>query len=184
MVSHSKSKNKELFSLCRSLKYTQRIIFSDEPFVVSDFVDMPQLVSNKPYGLWYSFGPAWIDFLSNGYQFPKRPIWCQKHLFSITHVYKLHLRRKYIYKIANRSDLDRFAKKYGYRGKINWGRVKKRWGGVEIRWQGEDAEKAYEWYDGWDVSSGCIWDRRAINRVKLLQAWKAHWASSSDTVSF
>lgn len=178
-------KNTQLFNLCKTLKYHQRIIFSDQAFEVSWFTNSTQSFREKPRGLWYSFGPAWIEYLSDMYQAPNKtdPVWCLKRIHWVTHVYKLHLNRKKIYTIKNERDFDRFVKNYEKKELIRWDLLQERgWQGIEIRYM-EHKEQNHEWYNGWDCSSGCVWDRRSLNRVKLLKAWEITWKAVNKPVS-
>lgn len=172
-------KNQAFINCCKSLKRYQRIVFSDEGNLnhVKD-IDIEHQISKargKPYGLWYSFGDSWIKWLTDNYKdlHSDERDWTAKRMSRYTHIYQLNLRRKFIYQIRTARDFDRFTKKYGnkLKDKIRWKEVHiDGWLGIEVSYI-SCRDKSTSWYDGWDCSSGCIWDNAAVKNVTLLKKW-------------
>lgn len=167
-------KKQQLLNLAKSLRYSQRIVCSDEGNLhsVGDIYYVKQRRGSKPIGVWYSFGPAWIKFI--GYD--RGPSWCKVRANSVSHVYKVRL-TSVVLRIDNAKDFDRFEKKYAdvKRNAIFWDKVAKDWAGVEIRYLSSKDTFAHPWYEGWDCSSGCIWHQDAVSKIELLQSWERRW---------
>ena len=85
-------------------------------------------------------------------------------------------------RITNDNEFEAFHSKYAeeavkYRGgapkqySINWSAVAKDYYGIEISPYRPKYRLAlgYLWYYGWDVASGCIWNKDAIRGVRLLK---------------
>lgn len=53
---------------------------------------------------------------------------------------------------------------------VDWGRVAAEWDGVLISPYQRDcrSDNDMSWYYSWDVSSACVWDWRAIERVERI----------------
>lgn len=174
MAFDTELKSKEFISVCRKLNYNQRIIFSDEGNLSSrcEVEVYEQENKPKPYGLWYSIGPAWIEFLTDEYSDLTSGDWAVKRFESYKSIHELKLRLQSICRIQNIQEFDNFTKRYSCKeqSQIQWSRVKRDgWRGVEIEWleQRDDVP----WYNGWDCSSGCIWDRKAIFCIEKIKSW-------------
>lgn len=182
-------KNNELFEVCKKLKYNQRIIFSNEGNLntVKDILSRTEILEtdSKPDGLWYSFGPSWIKFLSNGYEgfldgWGNKDRWEYQRVSLYSHVYKLSLHRRNILSIKDEKSFDSFHKKYSnfHRDAIKWSKVAKEYAGIEIRYLSEkDEDEHIKWYKHWDCSSGCIWDASAVRSIRVIKAWEKRWKS-------
>lgn len=166
-----------LLDFCDKLSYDQRIVYSDEGNLTARYkvVGPCQFAGEKPKGLWYSFGNAWPSYL-----FDEDESWSVKRLWGITHIYELDLDFKKVLVIDNKSDFEDFERQVAKKDKssVNWKKVAEQWSGIDVRFcraktlYGDDWSK---WYYGWDVSSGCIWNRDAIRGIKLLKSWTPTW---------
>lgn len=173
----TESKNKKIIELCKTMTFSQKIIFSDEGNLLSPSCitndKQPVIPVKKPLGLWYSLGPSWVSYLTTG----RRANWKSKRLNWITHIYRLSLVRSLIYAIEDEPHFDQFTERYATQGltNIHWDKVQADgWCGVEIRYLSERAKVG--WYSTWDCSSGCIWDAAAVRRVSTVAAWKSSWS--------
>ena len=167
-----------LLDFCDKLSYEQRIVFSNEGNLTArhKVLGVVQPVrSEKPKGLWYSFGRAWTEFL-----FDDTESWSTQRLIQITHIYELDLDFKKVCEVCNKKDFDDFEDKVSIRNKsyINWSKVSRHWSGIDVRYCRDKAiygDDWSPWYNDWDVSSGCIWNRDAIRSIKLLKSWTPFW---------
>lgn len=186
-VMDTMEKTTQILELCKKLSYKQRIIFSDEGNLTSpsQIMERPQesCAANKPNGLWYSFGPAWVCYLTNEYK-DHGQTWEKKRLAFMTHIYKIVLNKSLVYCIENEKQFDEFVCNYGNKNesKIRWNKVADHgWHGIEIRFmQGRD----YGWYEGWDCSSGCIWHPNAIKNIETIKSWRPNWELEQNESSF
>jgi len=170
-------KSKALIRFANKLRYSQRIIFSDEGNL--DSVDkiyyesQEAKVSEKPSGLWYSLGKAWITFLNDpdGVQ-----SWRTKRTAIISHVYQIYPNDTTL-KIRTAEDFSRFEAEFATKNKekIYWRRVANQYNGIEIRFMPWAVHRDSVWYWHWDCSSGCIWDNKAISKIRLLKSWSLFW---------
>lgn len=124
----------------------------------------------KPKGLWISDDGAWKE-------------WCQDESFNLECLaFEADIILKPDAKILTLSsviDLDAFHDKYkapildipGMKKifGIKWNEVAKDYQGIVIApyiWERRLEGEAHTWYYGWDVASGCIWDKDAIQAVR------------------
>lgn len=170
----------DLLQFSKRLKYSQFIVYSDEgnlDKVANVYnLDQDRKYSSKPQGLWFSLGRAWINWLNEPQpEYVEEESWRNKRMSCITHVYRIWLNYT-VLQILDKKQFDDFEKQYAnkYCEGINWYTVAMRYNGILIRYQKSDSI----WYDGWDVSSGCIWNKRGIVKTKLLKAWKPTWRVS------
>lgn len=134
------------------------------------------IVSMKPRGFWYSLGTEWLEWVRN-----EEPHWEYQFL------YELIIDKSKLFIINDSNDLTDFianyliprnsSNSYNYfeLNKIDWYKLAKEYSGIEFR----NYKKSYQlqikyvsiptWYDGIDVSSGCIWDKNALLSVNLIQ---------------
>lgn len=134
----------------------------------------------KPFGgLWYAFGNSWIDFAHGN--MPSR---------LLMFVHEIYLDTNKIAKINSEKSRKEFEIKYGwvgnsdkqsggnlskYKGEehprslwINWQDVMKDYDGVELTDEGLYNQN---WSEGWDIPSGCIWNKNALKDSKLLYVY-------------
>lgn len=177
-------KTDQIISLCQTLTYRQRIIFSDEgnlkiPSSIKE-EEQDAFATSKPNGLWYSFGPAWICYLTNEYR-DHGQTWEKKRLAWMTHVYRLSLNKSLICCIETEKQFDEFTCYFANKSasKIRWNKVSELWHGIEIRYM---PSRDYGWYEGWDCSSGCIWHPKAVRKVETLMSWEPQWESNESAI--
>lgn len=127
-----------------------------------------QSVDDKPKGLWVSIGPAWAE-------------WCLAESFclsALTHVNHVELSPSAkILRVVGARALDKFTKQYGVqrfpqlsyqRLYIDWRAVAERYDGIIIAPYVYSRRYTLDWYYGWDVASGCIWNASAISKVDCV----------------
>lgn len=118
----------------------------------------------KPTGLWYALGTEWIDWVRHN-----MPGWEQQYLHALS------INKSKILDL-DKYGWDKFENRYGVSNKyytskdivtdIAWDYVQDDgWYGIEIKDPWGDIGS---WSRTWDISSGCIWDKRAIKSIKLL----------------
>lgn len=160
-------KNQQLLEFVKTLRYNQRIVFSDEGNLDSPKDIEEEYQSSearaKPRGLWYSQGRAWVSYLHDA-----NLTWARKRLGIITHVHQLYPNWTRVLRIRNVYDFDRFTRGFSVSngGRIRWKAVARCWDGIDIRFI--EARCRSGWYEHWDVSGGCIW------RPSSLRAHEGH----------
>lgn len=166
-------KNKSLFDLCKSMSYEDRFVFTNQSNNFNDFYN--QKSDEKPKGIWYSIGPAWICYLTNRYSTnglnPKE----EEIINSISHIYKITIKESAIYTIQNKEEFDLFSIEYSNKNKtkVNWKKLQNvGYMGIEIKFQNSTIEN---WYNSWNCSCGCIWDSHAIENKKEVSSWSMYW---------
>jgi hypothetical protein len=119
----------------------------------------------KPVGLWYAFGLAWFEWCLS-----EQPDWVTPFWHEI-----LLAKDAEILKIGTSKELRDFSEKYrvhhsmGIRT-LDWDGVAKEFMGIEINPYIWKERFALVWYYGWDVASGCVWDGRAIEELRRIEA--------------
>jgi len=140
------------------IQSNDRIIMNNREFVELTTTPQKEKVSSKPQGLWYALGHEWIDWVREA-----MPEHEHKNL------YKLDLNFSNICVLDREKSIE-FTEKYG--GQlydfdnfiyINWVKVAQDFSGIEIH----DPSRS-NWMAGWDVSSGCVWNKDAINSIKRV----------------
>jgi hypothetical protein len=127
----------------------------------------------KPSGLWYAVGTEWIEWIES-----EMPHWLGKVF------YKIEISNK-VLRIDTMPKFEMLMKNYGEANKttgfkyspkhnlyINWEKVAKDYSGVEIAPYQWHYRHEYMWYYGWDVASGCIWDKSGISSIKRIDLRK------------
>lgn len=125
---------------------------------------------NKPRGLWVTI-PGDDDW----------PTWCAAENFGadrLTHVHEVVLvADANVLELTTPDALDEFSRDYGvdvpwgpgyYDLCIDWVRVAREFAGIIIAPYQWGQRMSLNWYYGWDVASGCIWDLTAIESVTLV----------------
>ncbi len=128
-------------------------------------------VYGKPKGLWYAAGKEWIEWVER-----EMPHWMGDRFYKITPSSK-------VLKINTLAKFQAFVQAYGemkpsmFQGQepqpqfdqyIDWRRVAKDYPGIEIAPYRQDCRLEYAWYYGWDVASGCIWDKSGIKSIERI----------------
>ena len=151
------------------IEESDNIIMSDEKIIKPRNISQKTAgfgkdgIGFKPKGLWYAFGSGWIDWVDGN-----MPEWKGKYLHKIQLDYRKIL-------VLDKYGWGKFEKKYGVSNKAwNDGRITDiTWDYVqEDGWYGIEVDDPYgmigTWERTWSVSSGCIWDKRAIKRIIRL----------------
>lgn len=119
----------------------------------------------KPTGLWYGVEKEYLD-------------WCKVNAPAMIKPfnYNLILDSNQILSITTEDEILKFTSMYtnnenDYCCTINWSRVAKDYSGIEIIVSINllTFYRNLTWYYGWDVKSGCIWDKRAILKYKKVR---------------
>lgn len=174
-----------LQNFSKKLRSDQRITLSHENTLSLDSLfseEQKRSYKEKPLGLWYGFGNNWLNFLIDGLFFGIREwdrCWFDSKVKQITHIYKLKVDSS-IYKINDSKSLSFFEKLYAdkYKENINWLKVAKTYSGIEIKLPKFEIDGILDdsyWAWGWDINSGCIWDKKAIKEIKLIKYWEPIW---------
>jgi hypothetical protein len=115
----------------------------------------------KPTGFWYGFGSSWIDWVNS-----EIPEWNYEHIF------KINVNPNKVLQINNLDELIEFDNKYSsgdkYYKNIDWSKVAQSYDGIEINPYQYKARMSLNWYYGWDIASGCIWNPNAIINIEKL----------------
>lgn len=129
-----------------------------------------QTVGYKPDGIWYGVGDEWLRWIRS-----EMPDW--EGPFN----YNLSIDYSNILQVKTLDELLTFTKQYGVIPKdedegtslkfmaIDWASVAAKYKGIEISPYIFKARFALNWYYGWDVASGCIWDVSAITGVEPIE---------------
>jgi len=125
---------------------------------------IPQTVFQKPAGMWYGCGDSWIDWLER-----EMPHWLE----ASNYLYEIELGEG-ILKISTDEEFTQFEKEFlniktmfgGHA--VNWPEVAKKYNGIEICPYNYNRRFKSNWYYGWDVASGCIWNKKGVTIINLL----------------
>jgi hypothetical protein len=115
---------------------------------------------NRPNGLWYACGPAWIRYMLKSHpELSKR----------YTHLYRIELGED-ILRLPTIESVKRFSAQYGARGfsQIRWHDLQHRYAGVEVCPYYPNLGRYFGWYDAWDAATGCVWGDRGFVSAELL----------------
>jgi hypothetical protein len=156
-------KVKELFT---KIKFSpdDRIRIDDNPNLT--FISIPattDALNFKPKGFWYAIGRSWLDWLEG-----ERMNWWKKY------IYKIEINPQHILLLDTEKKIREFSKEYtlpdmGLFGMVDWRRVGEKYTGVEFNPYFHGSVR-YElmFYNGIDVASGCIWDKKGLRSIKRL----------------
>ncbi len=144
----------------------EKLFISKEPYTEFRNVaqQTPQSFSKKPQGLWYSCGDDWVDWAK--YEMPH---WIEES----NYLYEVVLGDD-VLRITNADEFQwlekNFLRSTGFGGAaMDWKAIQDAgYSGIEICPYQAQFSYSADWYYGWDVASGCIWDSRGIVEVKLL----------------
>jgi len=154
------------------LKALERIALSDKDKIKIEKV--PQEVSFKPNGLWYSFslGSGWMrgNMLDYG--------WLESYQYMLY----LDTSELNILQIKNLEDANAFYSRWN-RGKRRnqWDSVAFYYDGVELLNYNNWVEKygsdnpVMEEFGGWDMDSGCIWNTQNLKVKKVKPIEERHY---------
>ena len=141
--------------------------YSYKPLTELYNCDQKQNFRPKPKGLWVSVGREWRD-------------WCRSERYS--HIgqrsYIVSIDWKNIKVINNKDQLKAFTEKYQCNTGVslldeyglNWENISQDYSGIVIfpyLWECRNDPRT-NWYYGWDIASGCIWDISCVKKVTLV----------------
>ena len=152
----------ELYRKINKDHSNDRIIMSkDDSINFNPAMIREQRVGPKPSGLWYGIGDSWIRWVRS-----------EMEDWEYDNVFKLNINESNILKISNILELKLYDRIYGmdYNGMrmMDWVEVAKDYDGIEIAPYINEGRFEYDWYYGWDVASGCIWNKDAITSIDKL----------------
>ena len=143
----------------------QKVFISKTPYTEFRNVQQkkPPHPMVKPQGLWYGCGDAWVEWVRS-----EMPDWLEES----SYLYEVKTDGK-VLKISDDAGFEELEAGFGIQSPfgrlIDWELIQKEgYGGIEIcpyNWQ---RRMSSNWYYGWDVASGCIWDSSSIQDVVLL----------------
>lgn len=159
------------FQLYSTIKPTDKIVLTNDDKILFKDRTNQQIAGLKPNGLWYACGTEWIDWVRS-----EQPNWEHDFLFKIT------INPKVMLMIDNKNTFLRFCKIYtaqkganipipkfeDFAG-INWPAVAQDYSGIEICPYQWEFRHSHFWYYGWDVGSGCIWNKNAITSLQRIE---------------
>ena len=153
--------SEEAYELLKTKYNDSRVIMSKEEQIT--FRDSPnQQNRRKPIGLWYGIGSSWVDWIRYN-----QPSWEKDFI----HMVNVDLSKMKV--IRNSTQLIEFHNEYFIKDEygtntIDWSKVAQKYSGIEIAPSIVKYYSELDWYYGWDVSSGCIWNSDAIKDIKKL----------------
>lgn len=122
----------------------------------------------KPNGLWYAVGLEWIEWVEG-----EMPHW-MGNVF-----YKIEVNPNKILHLKTRIEIMEFSAKFrADKGQlatvsrdlmIDWKSVAEIYSGIEISPYQYSLRFTFMWYYGWDVASGCIWEKDGIKSIKKIK---------------
>lgn len=124
-------------------------------------------IQGKPKGLWYSIGNSWAEYIYN--EIPEL-------LDDYNYLYEIKVTNKI--KIIDTIEeaiefTKRYGDSYGYATEsIDWGEVAQDYSGIEIKDPYRFSRTIYKqlfWMYGWDIPSGCVWDRSGIESIEFIE---------------
>lgn len=159
-----------------SIQPTDRVTLADDRDLQLNDVHQPtgraaRLVV-KPDGLWYASGTQWIDWVEQ-----EMPDWKYKSDTiprQLRHIYKIEITDS-VLQISTEQQFLEFDQQYKTEGNmpdtdlIDWPAVASDYSGVEIiPYQGKFRHSHF-WYWGWDVASGCAWNKNGIKSLTFVE---------------
>jgi hypothetical protein len=158
----------ELYDKIKGEYSNDRIIMSKyDSITFNPDMVREQRVGPKPSGLWYGIGDSWIRWVRN-----------EMEDWEHDNVFKININESNIVIIRTYDELIAFDAKYGVYSEsrlvfesgrmIDWGKVANDYGGIEIAPYIVEARYGIDWYRGWDVASGCIWNKDTITGIDKL----------------
>ena len=123
-----------------------------KPYFIS--TSRPDMQESRP-AMWFAPGSAWIDWMIR-----EMPHW----MYGINYLYEIDLDFNNIAIVD-----DEFARKYVLGRSGGWFISSQRvlWEQVVQRYAGAYDPGNYK-IDGWDVSSGCLWNWNGVNSITLI----------------
>jgi hypothetical protein len=155
----------EIYDLIDKKYNNKRIIMTKNNVITFNDITK-QKSSSKPSGLWYGIGTSWIDWVKS-----EMPKWDYENIFEVK------INESKVLKIDNIDDLYEFTEKYEDQSLnntmmsnyyIDWNKLSNEYSGIEIVPHIYEAVYDLNWYYGWDVASGCIWNKNGIININKI----------------
>ncbi len=153
--------------LLNSIKPNSKIHITNNSDII--YKKHKQNNSYKPVGLWYSFGLEWLDFIiDSGMDF---------YLDKKLHTFLIDTNELKILKISNIEEMGNFFNEFKENNDysnllslrniagIDWIKVSEIYDGIEIYPYLYEGRRKHNWYYGWDVASGCIWNTEKLKHI-------------------
>ena len=143
----------------------QKVFLSSEPWTAFKpaLQVKPEYAGQKPKGLWYGCGDSWITWIKQ--EMPAK-------LDKANYLYEVILGEEII-QISNDDEFGNFQSEFGFSSlagvAINWKEIQEQeYNGIEICPYNYERRMKSDWYYGWDVASGCIWNLSGVSDIMLL----------------
>jgi hypothetical protein len=144
------------------LRDGKRYVMTQAPLTDIRSMRYGQRLRPKPAGLWYSCGPAWLEWVER-----EVPHWIDDY----TCLYEIDVDLSRMVVLRTARGFDAFTRRFGADGNdvIDWRAVEATGAaGVEICPYQYRRRREPHWYYTWDVASGCVWDPAAVVRLRQL----------------
>ena len=126
----------------------------------------------KPIGLWYGYGSEWVDFAMDPANKGLSGMVINAEYFYELEVHYTTIEnpdKDKVLLLKNHDDLNKLSKlingeinRIGGMLMVNWDAISSLFGGLEV-------SDELDSYFGWDIPSGCIWSKKAIKKIDLIQ---------------
>jgi hypothetical protein len=122
-----------------------------------------QRVSFKPKGLWYDCDKAWTWWVGHN-----MPQWGR----GMNYIYLVKINKGRMFNINSESELLKFHERFSTDDgeMVDWTAVAKHADGIEICPYQHSQRMSLDWYYGWDLASGCVWNPTWV-RLSLVGVW-------------
>lgn len=158
------------YSLSKSSTINLDFVYTQYPIrayvkIYSDQSTLCPVGGHKPEGLWYAFGRGWLDWDK-----------CESDKSrgtdetNINPLFEIDVNTDKFIKLSSTQDIETFHARHSVNGDettINWLEVSKLYDGIEINPYNRELCDLY-WYKTYDISSGCIWNLKAIKTITRL----------------
>jgi len=154
--------------VCKKVKLqpNQRLHYSkDSNLQIRDFGQ--QVVNDKPKGLWYACDEGWYDYCKHNFGGERNSSISNKYVITLDMSKIAVLNSEYKLQEFTHSYYDRSDSRKGYRT-IDWKRVAEKYTGIECCPYFRELREYYLWYYGWDVPSGCVWNKSTILKIEKV----------------
>ena len=111
----------------------------------------------KPRGLWYQLNNSWRDWMKWN-----MPEWAEDY----SHEYRIEISKERVLRIDSAERFMDFEDEWLVGDAIDWEGLSEEYAGIEI--SPHRGEFRPEWYDHWDISSGCIWCPKGLDSFELI----------------
>ena len=169
---------KKIATLHIQAKKYNRIVYTPSPITSFRNVkqETPRSAIQKPKGLWYECNKGWKEFVQ--YEFRHK-------IEDYNHKYSLEVNLSRMCVIRTEKEMERFSYEYGFqingRWGIDWAKVSVDFDGIEICPSIYDSDDMFDWYEYWDIASGCIWGSGALKSLTEVdndigdEEFKSEW---------